>query len=195
MQKHIKKQISIINKTFRKYNYKTTKNLIKSCLETLDSGNKIITTALGKNIPICDKFVGTLNSLGINASFLNTNSAVHGDLGMIKPHDLVIVLSKSGETPETIHLSKILKKRKINSWLLTCSKTGTTHRHINHTIYLPIENEADPWNLIPNGSTLVFLIYLQALTMELTEQLKIPITTFKENHPGGGIGKLFRNKK
>jgi len=192
MQKHIKNQIRVVNKTFKKYDYKVTNELVKSCMETLGKGNKIITTALGKNIPICDKFVGTLNSVGINASFLNTNSAVHGDLGMIRPNDLIIVLSKSGETPETIYLSKILKKRRANSWLITCSKQGTTHKYICRTVYLPIESEADPWNLIPNGSTLVFLIYLQALTMKLIEQLKIPLSTFKKNHPGGSIGKILR---
>jgi len=193
MQKYVDNQIQIANKTFDKYDYKKSKVLLKECIKTLNKGNKIIVTALGKNIPICDKFVGTLNSLGICSSFLNTNLAIHGDLGMVNHKDIVIMLSKSGETPETIYLSKIFKGRKTNSWLLTCNKGGTTHRYVKHYIVLPIENEADLWNIIPNGSTLVFLIYLQALAMKLAEQLEIPLSKFKENHPGGSIGKMLKH--
>ena len=62
--------------------------LKNDCLETINQGNKIIATGIGKNVPICEKFVGTLNSLGISASFMHGNSAIHGDLGMIKDGDL-----------------------------------------------------------------------------------------------------------
>ena len=64
--------------------------LIDDCEKTLRNGHKIIASGLGKNVPICEKFEGTMLSLGLDAQFLHTNSAVHGDMGMVKDGDLVI---------------------------------------------------------------------------------------------------------
>ena len=86
-------------------------SLINACEKTIRNGNKIIASGLGKNVPICDKFVGTMFSLGLNANFLHTNTAVHGDMGMCKPGDLVIILTKSGATAESIYLEELLEKR------------------------------------------------------------------------------------
>ena len=105
------------------------------------------------------------------------------------------MISKSGETSETIYLAKILKKRGTNNWLLTCNKKGTVHKYIKNIIVLPIDNEGDPWNIVPNNSVAVFLIFLQALTMELIERLEIQLSVFKENHPGGGIGKVLKQAR
>lgn len=70
--------------------------IIEECVNTLKNGGKIIASGLGKNVPICEKFVGTLNSLGIDARFLHTNTAVHGDLGMVGKKDIVFLLTKGG---------------------------------------------------------------------------------------------------
>ena len=86
--------------------------LVSDCEQTLRNGNKIIATGLGKNVPICDKFVGTMLSLGLNAGFLHSNTAVHGDMGMVHSGDLVIVLTKSGATAESVYLVDLLKQRK-----------------------------------------------------------------------------------
>lgn len=86
--------------------------MISECEQVLRSGHKIIVSGLGKNVPICEKFVGTMWSMGLNAGFLHTNTAVHGDMGMIHPGDLVIVLTKSGATQESVYLVDLLKKRK-----------------------------------------------------------------------------------
>ena len=86
-------------------------SLINACEKTIRNGNKIIASGLGKNVPICDKFVGTMFSLGLNANFLHKNTAVHGDMGMCKPGDLVIILTKSGATAESIYLEELLEKR------------------------------------------------------------------------------------
>ena len=81
--------------------------LLDDCETTLrQPGQKIIVSGLGKNVPIGEKFVGTLLSLGLNANFLHTDSALHGDLGMVRPGDLVILLSKSGATEESVVLAR-----------------------------------------------------------------------------------------
>ena len=89
--------------------------LVNECEDTLRKGGKIIASGLGKNVPICEKFVGTLNSLGLDARFLHTNTAVHGDLGMIGPKDIVLLLSKGGNTYETVALAQYLKERSTNT--------------------------------------------------------------------------------
>ena len=93
--------------------------IINECVNTLKNGGKIIASGLGKNVPICEKFVGTMNSLGMDARFLHTNTAVHGDLGMVGEKDLVLLLSKGGNTHETVTLANHLKDRGTNTWLMT----------------------------------------------------------------------------
>ena len=81
-----------------------TSALERAAIATLERGNKLVFSGLGKNVPICEKVVGTLNSVGLASAFLHTNSAVHGDLGVVRDGDLVIILTKSGETSESVHL-------------------------------------------------------------------------------------------
>ena len=82
--------------------------LISDCEYTLKSGHKVIASGLGKNVPICEKFEGTMLSAGMDAQFLHTNSAVHGDMGVVKDGDMVILLTKSGETEESVNLVRLL---------------------------------------------------------------------------------------
>ena len=105
-------------------------SLTEDCVRVLNSGHKIVVSGLGKNVPVCDKFVGTMVSLGQNASFMNTNSAVHGDIGMVMPGDIVIILSKSGETAESVYLTSLLKQRQATLWLLSFREESTLTREI-----------------------------------------------------------------
>lgn len=192
MKEHFKKQLKLLEST--SFNEVIANSLIDDCLLAIKSNNSIIVSALGKNVPICEKFIGTLNSLSIKANFMHTNSAIHGDLGMINQGDLVLVLSKSGNTDETITLLNLLKKRKVTVWLLTCSDNSNGEKLSNKSITLKIKHEGDPWNLIPNISSLTFLVFLQAVSMKLIDKLAIPLESFKKNHPGGSIGKILRKK-
>lgn len=96
MNHYFSETVRIIDDALKTLDDKVFDQLVNECYETLKSGHKIIASGLGKNVPICDKFVGTMLSLGFDAGFLHTNSAVHGDMGMVKPGDLVIILTKSG---------------------------------------------------------------------------------------------------
>ena len=99
--------------------------LAKECINAINSGKKVVVSGLGKNVPVCDKFVGTMNSLGLPAVFMNTNSAVHGDIGMVNEGDVVIILTKSGETCESVYLESLLEKRNCMIWLLSFVETST----------------------------------------------------------------------
>ena len=161
---------------------------------TLKGGHKIIVSGLGKNVPVCEKFVGSMQSLGLEAYFLNTNSAVHGDMGVVKPKDMVIILTKSGETAESIYLAKLLQKRDVNMWLLSYSKESTLTRMINNSVILDLIHEGDQWNVMPNNSTTINLIVLQGLAMKIAANMGITLEEFKENHPGGHIGEVLADK-
>lgn len=192
---HLKKQLIALEKIEENIDYDTLDTLIEDMLATINTGGKIIATALGKNVPICEKFIGTLNSLGINGHFLHTNSAIHGDLGVVKDNDLVIMLTKSGETSESIYLYEQLIKRKIKLWLLTYNGNSTLGKKIANKLVLFLEHEGDKWNLVPNNSSIGYLLVLQAVAMEITDRLDIKLEVFKQNHPGGYIGKVLETKR
>ena len=162
--------------------------LEQDAIATLVRGNKLVFSGLGKNVPICEKIVGTLNSVGLAAAFVHTNSAVHGDLGVVRDGDLVIILTKSGETVESVHLSRLLNNRNCTQWLLTFNRDSILHREIPKRVVLDLEHEGDGWNILPNNSTVLNLIVLQGLAMALVEHFGVPIDVLHANHPGGAIG-------
>jgi len=191
MKHHLKRQIEALEMIEKRMDYEALENLLNDAESTVRRGNKIIATALGKNVPICEKFVGTLISLGIDAFFLHTNSAVHGDLGAVKDGDLVIILSKSGETSESVYLYEQLKMRNVTVWVMSYNGDSTLCREDSKKLVLYLEHEGDKWNLVPNNSSIGFLLVLQSIAMELADRLDVGLDVFKKNHPGGYIGKAL----
>ena len=167
--------------------------LVNDCTEAIGEDGKVIVSGLGKNVPVCDKFVGTMVSLGQNACFMNTNSAAHGDLGMVMPGDVVIILTKSGETAESVYLAKHLLERDCKLWLLTFREQSTMRRMLPNSLVLKLENEGDPWDIVPNNSTTVNLIVLQGLALHIAKKRGVTLDDFKKNHPGGFIGEQLKN--
>ncbi len=175
--------------------------LIADCEQALRSGHKVIASGLGKNVPICEKFEGTMLSLGLDAQFLHTNSAVHGDMGMVKKGDVVIVLTKSGSTQESVYLVKLLQhkfenKDVCNIWLITFNEHGVLSNMVDNKVSISLSHEGDLWNIVPNNSTTVNLIVLQTVAIELSKRMGLQLEKdFKPNHPGGAIGESLRNGK
>lgn len=193
MKAYFRDVMDTIQRSVESMDVAVFEQLANECQQVLNNGNKVIVSGLGKNVPVCEKFVGTMNSLGLEACFMNTNSAVHGDLGMVKPGDLVIILTKSGETVESVRLTSLLKKRDTDLWLLSFQKDSTLTWEIPKHLILDLEHEGDPWDVVPNNSTTVNLIVLQGLAITLAERMGIQLHQFKENHPGGAIGELLKN--
>lgn len=186
--------IRIISDALRTVNTDKMELLISQCNKALENGHKIIVSGLGKNVPICEKFVGTMVSLGMEACFLHTNSAVHGDMGIVKDNDLVILLTKSGKTAESVYLAQHLKKRNITLWLLTFTKDSELSQIVNDSLVISMEHEGDMWNIVPNNSTTLNLIVLQTVAMNLAKMRNIPMHEFHRNHPGGHIGVLLNEE-
>ena len=192
---YFKGTIDQITSSLQKTSLKDMDRLVTECGDTLKAGNKIIVSGLGKNVPICEKFKGTMISLGLNADFLHTNSAVHGDMGIVREGDIVIILSKSGNTSESIYLEALLQKRKgINIWLLSCTEQSVLADKMKNKLIIPLDHEGDPWNIIPNNSTTLFLLILQQIAMQLINIMKVSLDDFRPNHPAGAIGAKFNEQ-
>lgn len=168
--------------------------LITESVAVIKNGGKIIASGLGKNVPICEKFVGTLNSLGIDARFLHTNTAIHGDLGMVGKNDIVFLLSKGGNTQETVDLGHHLNARGTNTWLMSFYSDGKASAVIEKKFIMHLLEEGDEWDIVPNNSTTVYLIVLQGIALEIAKRLGVTLDDFKVNHPGGGIGVKLSGK-
>jgi arabinose-5-phosphate isomerase len=149
----------------------------------------LIITGIGKSAIIGQKIVATLNSTGTPSIFLHAADAIHGDLGMIRQEDIVMCISKSGETPEVKALVPILSGLG-NTMIAMVSKAqsylGTNATYVLHT---PIDKEADPNNLAPTSSTAVQLAMGDAFAMSLQVARGFTAKDFAQYHPGGALGK------
>lgn len=168
--------------------------LVNECMTAIGGGHKVVVSGLGKNVPVCDKFVGTMNSLGQPAAFMNTNTATHGDIGMVNAGDVVIVLTKSGETAESVYLETLLEPRGCIVWLLSFAEKSTLAKKLGERcMILDLDSEGDQWDIVPNNSTTVNLIVLQGLAMEIVRRRGVTLADFKRNHPGGHIGERLKD--
>jgi len=191
MISYFKRQMNVLTEALETLDEIEFWRLVREAAGAIDGGHKVIVSGLGKNVPICEKFVGSMVSLGMDAYFLHTNSAVHGDMGIVKDGDLVILLSKSGDTSDSVYLAKLLQERDITMWLLSFTEESTLAKRIPNRIIMRMEHEGDLWNIMPNNSTTLNLIVLQALAMLIAKERHMKIEDFKRNHPGGHIGMIL----
>ena len=193
MIQYFQETMQVLQDTINSLDSNAFSRLVTECGSVLNDGPRVIVSGLGKNVPVCEKFVGTMLSLGLNAGFMHTNSAVHGDLGLVQDGDLVIVLTKSGETSESIYLTQQLQKRNAVIWLLSFAKKSTLTDMVGENyLLLELSHEGDLWNIAPNNSTTANLIVLQGLAWKLAQRMGCTLEQFKQNHPGGHIGELLR---
>ncbi len=185
---YFERQMQELNHSIHSLDEKLFQRMVEEGVTTIKEGHKIIVSGLGKNVPICDKFVGSMVSLGLPAYFLHTNSAIHGDIGLVKDKDMVIILTKSGETAESIYLVEKLQERNVVLWLLTFNSDSTLTKIIPNSLVLKLDHEGDLWNIMPNNSTTMNLIVLQGLAMMIAKKMDLSISDFRKNHPGGAIG-------
>ena len=187
-------QMQLISNALESIKEETLFCMVEQTAGTLASSHRVIVTGLGKNVPICEKFVGTLNSLAIDARFLHTNTAVHGDLGMVRKNDIVLMLSKGGRTEESVKLANYLLERGTETWLIGFYDDSDLAKRLENKLIMHLENEGDKWDIIPNNSTTVYLIVLQGLALQISDRLCVTLDEFKQNHPGGGIGAKLRGE-
>jgi len=153
------------------------------------SNGRVVITGIGKSANIAKKIVATLNSTGTPAIFMHAADAIHGDLGIIQPEDVVICISKSGNTPEIEVLVPLLKYRK-NPLIGMVSNTDSyLARNAQYLLKTTVEKEACPHNLAPTSSTTAQLVMGDALAVSLLEYRGFSKEDFARYHPGGSLGK------
>lgn len=152
---------------------------------------KIIITGIGKSAIIAQKIVATLNSTGSRSIFLHAADAIHGDLGIISADDIVLCISKSGETEEIKYLVPIIQNMGIEIVSMTSNENSFLAHKSTHHIFIPIEKEADPNNLAPTASTTAQLVIGDAIAVALLELKGFNANNFALLHPGGNLGKML----
>ncbi len=161
-----------------------------ACVEALAaSKGRLVLTGIGKSAIVAQKIVATLNSTGTPALFLHAADAIHGDLGMIQPHDFVLCISKSGETSEIKVLVPLLKNFGNPLIAMTANRKSTLARMADYLLWTPVDQEADPNNLAPTTSTISQMALGDALAMALLSYKGFSAEDFAKFHPGGALGK------
>ncbi len=155
----------------------------------IQTNGRLIITGMGKSAIIGQKIVATLNSTGTPSAFMHAADAAHGDLGILSEHDILLFISKSGETDEFKVIIPLIKSMK-NKTIAFVSKTGSyLDTHVDISIFIPVTEEADPHNLAPTSSTTAQLAVGDALAVALLSQRGFTEDQFAILHPGGNIGK------
>jgi arabinose-5-phosphate isomerase len=152
---------------------------------------KLIVCGVGKSGNIGRKLAATLNSTGATAVCLNVGDALHGDLGVIDPGDLAILLSYSGETSELVDLLPHLKRLSLPIIAITGGLESTLAKQADCILDVQVSQEACPLNLAPTSSTTSMLVLCDALAMVLLEARGFQAEDFAKLHPGGSLGRAL----
>ena len=150
---------------------------------------RIVVSGVGKSAIIAQKMVATLNSTGTCALFLHSADAVHGDMGMVGKDDVVLFISKSGNTEEIKRLFPFIRKMGNPIISIVSNKDSFLGTHSDYLIYVPVEKEACPNNLAPTTSTTLHLVVCDAIAMALSRYKNFTAEDFGRFHPGGTLGK------
>lgn len=162
----------------------------QACVEAIFHGRgRVVLTGVGKSAIVAQKIAATLNSTGQPALFLHAADAIHGDLGMVQPGDVVVCLSKSGETPEVRVLASLVRGLGNRLIAITANRQSTLARQADYVLWTPVEQEADPNNLAPTVSTTSQMALGDALATALITLRGFTPEDFARFHPGGALGK------
>lgn len=153
------------------------------------SKGRVVVTGIGKSANIANKIVASLNSTGTPSIFMHAADAIHGDLGMIQNEDVIICISKSGNTPEIKVLVPIIKSRGNTLIGMVSSTDSFLAKQADYVLKSTVDKEACPNNLAPTSSTTAQLVIGDALAVCLLEYRGFSSEDFAKVHPGGALGK------
>lgn len=161
-----------------------------SAVQTIAScKGRLVITGIGKSAIVAQKIVATLNSTGTPALFLHAADAIHGDLGMIQSDDIVLCISKSGETAEIKVLVPLLANLGNLLLAMVSNKSSYLGKRAAYVLHTPVQQEADPNNLAPTASTTAQMAMGDALATALLALKGFTPRDFAQFHPGGSLGK------
>ncbi len=154
-----------------------------------NSKGNVVVSGIGKSANIAQKIVATLNSTGTTAVFMHAADAIHGDLGIIRDEDVVVIVSKSGETPEIKVLIPLIKIRKNKLVAIVGNRASYLASQADYILDTTVPHEACPNNLAPTSSTTAQLVMGDALAVALLKMRGFTADDFAKFHPGGALGK------
>jgi arabinose-5-phosphate isomerase len=154
----------------------------------------IIFTGVGKSGFVAEKVAMTFMSTGTRAHYLSAGNALHGDIGLVTSDDIVVIMSRSGETEELLKLVPYMKDRgaKVHAWV--CREGSTLGKLADREIVLPMEKEICPYDLAPTTSAALQMIFGDVIAVWLMERQRFSLEEYQKNHPHGQIGKRIQLK-
>ena len=155
---------------------------------------RVVLTGMGKSGLIARKIVATMNSTGTAAIYLHPTDALHGDLGMVRNEDVVIILSKSGNTEEMMNLLPLLKRLGVIIIGMIGNKDSKIGRQSDIFLNIDVKEEACPFDLAPTASSTAMLVMGDALAVSLLQRKGFTAQDFAMLHPGGSLGKRLSLK-
>ena len=162
-------------------------NVVKLLFD--NNNGRLIITGIGKSANIANKIVATLNSTGTPAIFMHAADAIHGDLGNIQEHDVILCISKSGNTPEIKVLVPLIRNMGNKIIGMVSNTDSFLAKHSDYVLKAKVAREACPNNLAPTNSTTAQLVIGDALAVCLIEMRHFSSRDFAKYHPGGSLGK------
>ena len=150
---------------------------------------RLVITGIGESAIIGQKIVATLNSTGTPSLFMHAADAIHGDLGMIQEQDIIMCISKSGETSEIKVLIPLLKTNHNTLIAIVSNLESSLAKSADYVLHTPIDQEADPNNLAPTSSTIAQMAMGDAVSVALLALRGFTASDFAKYHPGGALGK------
>ena len=170
------------------------KEFLKAVDLILNSKGRVVFTGMGKSGLIARKIVATLNSTGTASIFLHPTDALHGDLGMVRKDDIVILISKSGHTEELMNLITMLKRIDVRLIGMLGVPDSELGRECDVVLNVGVKEEACPYDLAPTSSSTAALVMGDALAVALLEMRGFTAEDFALLHPGGSLGKRLSLK-
>lgn len=164
-------------------------DFVSACRIILDSPGRVVVLGVGKSGHIGTKIAATLASTGTPAFFVHAAEAAHGDLGMITPDDVVLVLSNSGETDEVKQLLPVLRRLNVDIIAMTGKPGSYLGSHADVVLNVAVSEEACPLGLAPTSSTTAALVMGDALAVALLETRGFTREDFARSHPAGQLGR------
>ncbi len=189
IKKNIQKTIELEANALFELKECVNDDMCNAVMAIFHSKGRLIVTGIGKSAIVAQKLVATFNSTGTTAMFMHAADAIHGDLGMIQKDDLVLCISKSGDTPEIKVLVPLIKNFG-NILIGMVSNNGSyLAQKSDYVLYLPMDAEADPNNLAPTTSTTLQMAMGDAMAVALLSLRQFSPEHFARYHPGGSLGK------
>jgi arabinose-5-phosphate isomerase len=181
--KHFTKHLNSILNTTRELN---DFQLDDTILKLFHDHKRVIFCTMGKSAFACRKIVYTARSFSLEWHDLDVCHAFHGDAGLIKSDDLLVFISKSGNTRETVEVAKYFRNYQTIS--ITSNKDCKLKKYCDNNIVIPVSEEGSPFGYAPMASTSSYMIILHAILSSVIRYKDIKLNTFAKNHPAGTIG-------